>query len=53
LAGRSPSYLARQLYDFQHFTRVGPGSQLMQPVVANLNEDDILAIVAYVASLQP
>jgi cytochrome c553 len=53
LAGRSPSYLARQLYDFQHFTRVGPGAQLMQPVVANLTDDDVLAIVAYVASLQP
>src|SRR5262249_48707021 len=38
LAGRSPSYLARQLYDFQHFTRVGPGSLLMRPVVQNLTE---------------
>ena len=53
LAGRSPSYLARQLYDFQHFTRVGPGAQMMQPVVANLSEDDILAVVAYISSLQP
>jgi cytochrome c553 len=53
LAGRSPSYLARQLSDFQHFTRVGPGAQMMQPVVANLDDNDILAIVAYVASLQP
>jgi cytochrome c553 len=53
LAGRSPSYLARQLYDFQHFTRVGPGAQLMQPVVEKLSDDDVLAIVAYVASLQP
>lgn len=53
LAGRSPSYLARQLLDFKHFTRVGPGAQLMQPVVANLSEDDIQAIVAYVASLKP
>lgn len=53
LAGRSPSYLARQLLDFQHFTRVGPGALLMQPVVRNLSEDDIQAIVAYVASLQP
>jgi cytochrome c553 len=53
LAGRSPSYLARQLYDFQHFTRVGPGAQLMQPVVEKLSEDDITAIVAYIASLQP
>lgn len=53
LAGRSPSYLARQLYDFQHFTRVGPGAQLMQPVVEKLSDDDVLAIVAYVSSLQP
>jgi cytochrome c553 len=53
LAGRSPSYLARQLEDFKHFTRVGPGSQLMQPVVRNLSDEDILNIVAYVASLHP
>jgi cytochrome c553 len=53
LAGRSPSYLARQLLDFRQFSRVGPGSLLMQPVVRNLTDDDIQAIVAYVASLQP
>jgi cytochrome c553 len=46
LAGRSPSYLARQLYDFQHFSRVGPGAQLMQPIVKNLSEEDILDITA-------
>lgn len=53
LAGRSPSYLARQLLDFQHFTRVGPGAQLMQPVVEKLSDEDILDITAYVASLTP
>jgi cytochrome c553 len=53
LAGRSPSYLARQISDFQRFTRVGPGSQLMEPVVHKLTDDDILYIVAYIASLQP
>lgn len=53
LAGRSPSYLARQLYDIQRFTRNGPGTQLMRPVVQNLTEDDILSITAYLASLQP
>ncbi len=53
LAGRSPSYLARQLYDMQHFTRVGPGTQLMQQVVEKLSEDDILAVTAYIASLTP
>jgi cytochrome c553 len=53
LAGRSPSYLARQLSDFKRFTRVGPGSQLMQPIVQKLSDEDILNITAYVASLQP
>jgi len=49
----SPSYLARQLYDIQKYTRNGPGTQLMRPVVQNLSEDDILAITAYLASLEP
>ena len=53
LAGRSPSYLARQLYDIQQYTRNGPGTQLMRPVVQNLNEDDITSIAAYLASLEP
>jgi cytochrome c553 len=53
LAGRSPSYFARQLYDIQQYTRNGPGTQLMRPVVQNLNEGDILAITAYLASLEP
>jgi cytochrome c553 len=53
LAGRSPSYLARQLYDIQHYTRNGPGTQLMRPIVEKLNGDDIVAITAYLASLAP
>ena len=53
IAGRSPSYLARQLYDIQQYTRNGPGTQLMRPVVQNLSQDDILAITAYLASLEP
>ena len=53
LAGRSPSYLARQLYDMQQYTRNGPGTQLMRPVVQKLGEDDILTITAYLASLEP
>jgi cytochrome c553 len=53
LAGRSPSYLARQLYDIQQYTRNGPGTQLMRPVVQNLSQEDILAITAYLVSLEP
>ena len=53
IAGRSPSYLVRQLYDFKHGARAGGGSALMQPTVANLSLDDMIALAAYVASLQP
>ena len=50
IAGRSPSYLVRQLYDLQQGTRRGKSSPLMQPVVANLTGDDMVAIAAYVTS---
>jgi cytochrome c553 len=53
LAGRSPSYLFRQLYDIQHGTRTGSWTALMQPVVAKLNEQEMVAIVAYAASRAP
>jgi cytochrome c553 len=53
IAGRSPSYMFRQLYDFQHGARTGEWSPLMAAVVANLDEQDLLAIVAYLASRDP
>jgi cytochrome c553 len=53
IAGRSPSYIFRQLYDFQHGARTGEWSPLMAPVLANLDEQDLLAIVAYLASRDP
>ena len=53
LAGRSPSYLARQLYDMQHGNRTGAWSPLMAPVLSSLNNDDFLLISAYLASLEP
>ena len=53
LAGRSPSYMARQLYDFQSGARKGTWSPLMKGVVANLTPTDILNIVAYTSSLEP
>ena len=51
LAGRSPSYLARQLYDFQQGTRHGEMAAPMQPVVAKLTAADIVNLTAYLASL--
>ena len=53
IAGRSPSYLARQLYDLQQGTRHGQLSAVMKPTVENLRGTDIVAIVAYVASIKP
>jgi cytochrome c553 len=52
LAGRSPTYIVRQLYDIQYGYRSGPATALMQPVVARLNAIDRVAIAAYIASLQ-
>lgn len=51
IAGRSPSYMARQLNDMKQGTRHGEMAALMSPVVANLSSEDILNIVAYLASL--
>jgi cytochrome c553 len=53
IAGRSPSYLMRQMYDMQQGARDGEWTQLMKPVVANLSNDDMLDIVAYISSLKP
>jgi len=53
IAGRSPSYLFRQLYDLKHGARKGPNANLMKPVLANLSEADLTALCAYAASLNP
>ena len=50
-AGRTASYLMRQLWDIKQGTRKSPG--IMEPVVANLTADDLLGVVAYLASLPP
>lgn len=53
LAGRSPSYTVRQLFDFQHGTRRGPWAALMGAAVQKLTLDDMVAIAAYTASREP
>ena len=53
LAGRSPSYAARQLHDMQHGNRNGLWTPLMAPVLAGLGPDDLLTASAYLASLPP
>ena len=53
IAGRSPSYIVRQLYDMQNGSRAGSVTQLMAAPVARLTLDDMIAIAAYTASLHP
>jgi len=51
IAGRSPSYLARQLYDMQAAARRGEWAELMKPVVTRMSDEDLVNVSAYVASL--
>ena len=53
LAGRSPSYIVRQLYDFRSGARAGLWSPLMQGVVRDLTPADIVDLAAYTASQKP
>jgi cytochrome c553 len=53
IVGRSPSYIARQLFDFKSGARGGTHNALMKPVVATLNGPDMIAIAAYLASNGP
>jgi cytochrome c553 len=53
IAGRSPSYVVRQLYDIQSGARAGTGAQLMKAAVANLSVEDMASIAAYLATRAP
>jgi cytochrome c553 len=53
IAGRSPSYTVRQLYDMQQGARKGVWTDLMKPVVEKLTAEDMLNLAAYTASRGP
>lgn len=53
IAGRSPTYLFRQLYDFKSGARKGTLSSTMKPAVEKLTIADMIALAAYSASLAP
>ena len=53
LAGRSPSYIMRQLYDFKHGARRGSGRGPMSANVEPFSTSDMLALAAYIATLEP
>ena len=53
IAGRSPTYIVRALYDFQSGARHGASSPMMKGVVETLTVNDMIALAAYVSSLTP
>jgi len=53
IAGRSTNYVVRQLYDIKQGYRAGPFAGLMKDVVVKLQEEDMLAIAAYLATQAP
>ncbi len=53
IAGISPLYTVRQLYDFQSGTRTGTSAAFMGAAVVNLSIEDMVALAAYLASLDP
>jgi cytochrome c553 len=53
IAGRSPTYVVRQLYDMQQGARTGELAARMKPIVDKLSVADMVAIAAYTASRAP
>jgi cytochrome c553 len=53
IAGRSPTSLVRQLYDFKSGARRGGHSSEMDKVVKYMTNSDMLALSAYLGSLEP
>jgi len=53
IAGLQPVYIARQLITIQNGSSAGTAVALMKKAVANLSEDDIISISAYLGSLPP
>jgi len=53
LAGRSPTYILRQLYDVQSGARSGKTVELMKPIAAQLTLQEMIDIAAYSASKVP
>jgi cytochrome c553 len=53
IAGRSPTYLLRQMLAFRNDTRAGEAAQQMKPVLEKLALTDLIDLAAYLGSLYP
>src|SRR5437763_1640291 len=53
IAGRPPIYVVRQLNDMQNGNRTGSLAELLKAVLAKPTIEDMVAIAAYLGSLEP
>jgi cytochrome c553 len=53
ITGRPATYTFRQLNDMKNGQRTGPWVELMKQVVAKLDDDDMIALSAYLGSRDP
>ena len=53
IAGRTVSYLTRQMWDFKSGARNGPWAPLMKQIVDKMTDADMMAAAAYVSSQKP
>ncbi len=53
IAGRSPTCVFRQLHELQTGARAGPGAQPMKAIVARISQAEMIAIAAYLGTLEP
>jgi cytochrome c553 len=53
IAGRPATYVFRQLHDIKNGNRKGPWAELMKQVVEKLDVEDMIALAAYLGSLNP
>lgn len=53
ITGRPATYIFRQLNDIKTGNRSGSPVDLMKPAVANLTQDDMIALAAFLGSLDP
>jgi cytochrome c553 len=53
IVGRTATYIFRQLNDIQAGVRNGTAVAFMKPVVANLTQDDMIALAAYLELRKP
>jgi cytochrome c553 len=53
ITGRTATYIFRQLNDMKTGNRSGAWVELMKPVVVKLDQDDMIALAAYLESLDP